>query len=475
MHTKYRFEKAAPDRSKATKKREGVLVKPIGQLMGTDKDRDLLILDAMARAFFVTAWADYEEETGWPSGSPSGMDLMDIAPDTEEEAEEEAVKLYDEIESLNNIDLGEFVDSHDWPAQEFGHYLAMEAMGTGVGWADSWPEHGLEIPYGEFSWLNLDPAKYPDIEREESVSPLMGALRAIGQQAQPTSVPEKPQPVPQEKDKSPAQDEIRFRDMFSKDVASWIAMEARILATNNYGDWKNMDEANDKIDKAVEEVSEVLSKAGRTEAERIVNEERQEILEEMSSYIPIQEVPDVQQPTMGPVERPVFPDEPQQQQVGPMGAALRSLKRAPISAMLKKAFEKAPKHATDKKAWGEGGNWETGEAERWILNDEGLYHDVASILANFPINTESTVLAEELQSSFLSEMLSSYMDPKDVRNIDWQELAKELKGSMEDSFEESFDDLDDDRAWYDKPELDEMGISGPPTTDAPGWRRGRTD
>jgi len=122
---------------------------------------DPLILEGMARAFFVSAWAsewEYAEEKARELGyegiedAPSfmGAELMDIAPETPGEAYSFANKLYDEIEQINNVNLAGFVppgeDEDFFDEKEFGHYLAMEIMGHGVGWNDDHEDHGLQLP-----------------------------------------------------------------------------------------------------------------------------------------------------------------------------------------------------------------------------------------------------------------------------------------------------------------------------------------
>jgi hypothetical protein len=129
------------------------------------KDREDIIVEAMARAMFVSSWADYEEEHGryYP-----GQELMDIAPDTPQDAIDEAVKLYDEIEEINDIDFNDFIPpgfSDDWDrelADEFGHYLAMEALGHGVSWMDDYEHHGLKIPNIEYYYYPDEPEQPED-------------------------------------------------------------------------------------------------------------------------------------------------------------------------------------------------------------------------------------------------------------------------------------------------------------------------
>lgn len=66
-----------------------------------------------------------------------------------------ARKLIKTIEDWNGVKVQDafnewMVDCYEGsgaPSSElFGHYLAMEAMGSGVAWSDSYPEHGLLVP-----------------------------------------------------------------------------------------------------------------------------------------------------------------------------------------------------------------------------------------------------------------------------------------------------------------------------------------
>jgi hypothetical protein len=128
------------------------------------------IVDSMARTLFVDAWArdweylfeDYEDEdlqeaasaAGTYVPSFAGAELMDIAPDTSPEAYVSAQKIYDAIQQANpGVDLETFVppgeDPDSFDREDFGHYLAMQAMGSGVRWSDSHTDHGLKIPYIE--------------------------------------------------------------------------------------------------------------------------------------------------------------------------------------------------------------------------------------------------------------------------------------------------------------------------------------
>ena len=142
---------------------------------------DSQILDGMAKAYWADAWASQMEEMQL-SGHLSGMEIMDVMPqELPAKAMEIAKKLYAEIEKDNNIKLEDFTPpgEEDFDKDLFGHYLAMEAMGHGVGWSDDHEDHGLEIPYVEESYELWDDAiaaikaEYGDEakepEQEESV------------------------------------------------------------------------------------------------------------------------------------------------------------------------------------------------------------------------------------------------------------------------------------------------------------------
>lgn len=63
---------------------------------------DINVINGMARALFVCAWADKEERAG---RSHSGEELTDIAPLTPEIAKLEAARLYGKIEAANRCDF----------------------------------------------------------------------------------------------------------------------------------------------------------------------------------------------------------------------------------------------------------------------------------------------------------------------------------------------------------------------------------
>ena len=136
------------------------------------------IINGMARAFFVSAWAEKQERKG---RSFSGQELMDVAPSTPRYARDFALMYAGGLGSLlvhlNNAaraDIMELANISKWPkygdmteaeraaldemvdglkvegyASEFGHYLAMMAMGTGVSWFDDHARFEIDIHHME--------------------------------------------------------------------------------------------------------------------------------------------------------------------------------------------------------------------------------------------------------------------------------------------------------------------------------------
>lgn len=124
---------------------------------------DSAIIDGMARAIWVTSWADWvgnlsraeRRERGLPS--LSGVEISSVAPDTPATAEEAAQDLYVLVQRANGKTPGELFeqacgadgcDFNDENAELFGHYLAMQSMDHGVSWFDDHKEFPLEFPRG---------------------------------------------------------------------------------------------------------------------------------------------------------------------------------------------------------------------------------------------------------------------------------------------------------------------------------------
>ena len=140
---------------------------------------DNAVIDGMARAFFVCAWADQQEEKGelYP-----GQQLMDDAPSTPDYAREFALQYSGRLLQANgssysslapllylaakadgiNTDEDVMIDGepsgfwevsvNQWNnyAGEFGHYIAMQALGHGTSLFDDHKRFPLTVPSTEF-------------------------------------------------------------------------------------------------------------------------------------------------------------------------------------------------------------------------------------------------------------------------------------------------------------------------------------
>jgi len=117
-----------------------------------------------SRAFFASAWADQEEE----SGNSCGGEILDRMPEeTDKSAIQAGRTLAIGIETANGKSITELmtwienVGDGDRPEtlEFFGHYAAMQAMGHGVGLADAFGDTVYEtvrIPYVEFGAYSLE-------------------------------------------------------------------------------------------------------------------------------------------------------------------------------------------------------------------------------------------------------------------------------------------------------------------------------
>lgn len=136
---------------------------------------DEQILNAMARAFFASAWADLQDEKD-PEDSTavnlSGKEIMDVMPTEIDPAARHAAKTlqFDLLRTNEWLqDLTALVDyiqyriphGGDRPRtpEMIGHYLAMQAMGHGVGLRDAFGKAAYEtihVPYVEFGSHSLE-------------------------------------------------------------------------------------------------------------------------------------------------------------------------------------------------------------------------------------------------------------------------------------------------------------------------------
>jgi len=139
-------------------------------------------IEGIARAFFVTAWADWTDEYG--EGTPAGCDIMEVAPETPFYVVHQAYRFIGMLENQNRMNIYSIMRTaalcdgiprdSDLPEgfeSEFGHCLAMQAMRTGVRWEDhhkpvlirqiSGEDKPLEVPEFEFGVLDLDINNFP--------------------------------------------------------------------------------------------------------------------------------------------------------------------------------------------------------------------------------------------------------------------------------------------------------------------------
>lgn len=112
------------------------------------------IIEGMARAFYVDAWAQREEEAGRTKGW-AGQNLYDLAPKTSRAAMQTAAKAAAHVEAINGIGLDALYTravmmpgSHDRNADPFafGSDLGMQMLGDGVSWFDDHPKFELYLP-----------------------------------------------------------------------------------------------------------------------------------------------------------------------------------------------------------------------------------------------------------------------------------------------------------------------------------------
>ncbi len=126
-----------------------------------DTSKQSAVINGMARCLFVLEWSDREDEHGrhYP-----GQALEHVAPPTPREAIDAAHNLCGRFEQLNGLDVHALLwqaavadgKPHEYPgdryAENFGHYLAMQALGHGVGWFDDHARFPLRFPHFEFHW-----------------------------------------------------------------------------------------------------------------------------------------------------------------------------------------------------------------------------------------------------------------------------------------------------------------------------------
>ena len=116
--------------------------------------------EGAARALWVSAWASEMEEKG---ETFPGEDVMDVAPPTPLSAWVAAGELIGRLEQANGVVVevlaaraaeadGNGYDVTAIDASEFGHYLAMEALGHGVSWFDNHESFKIKMPSMEYNF-----------------------------------------------------------------------------------------------------------------------------------------------------------------------------------------------------------------------------------------------------------------------------------------------------------------------------------
>lgn len=135
-------------------------------------------IESLARTFWVCAYADWWDNEGDDSDphASNGEDWMNETPDTPDEARHLAHEFCEILAKKNNISIDMLLykilnqsyaipdDYENSFADDFGHYVAMEALGHGVSWEDDHPPHKLKLPYVSVYACSISDMGY-DIER----------------------------------------------------------------------------------------------------------------------------------------------------------------------------------------------------------------------------------------------------------------------------------------------------------------------
>lgn len=146
-----------------------------------------IIRTAMARAFFASAWADLQDEKDADDETRvnlSGCEIMDVMPTEIDSAAIHAARTLEFDLSRENpfwraapgkadpdsfltllferaqnaLDQPYSEGDRDLTPENFGHYLAMQSMGHGVGLADAFGQNvrnAVTVPYVEFGSHSL--------------------------------------------------------------------------------------------------------------------------------------------------------------------------------------------------------------------------------------------------------------------------------------------------------------------------------
>lgn len=118
-----------------------------------------------AKALFACAWADWQEEND--GVNLSGKEIMDEMPqEIPEAAMTAAYDLVNQVSTLNGQAIETIFAANKptacgdrpYDADMFGHYLAMQAMGQGVGLRDAFGKavyEAVNVPDVESIYLDL--------------------------------------------------------------------------------------------------------------------------------------------------------------------------------------------------------------------------------------------------------------------------------------------------------------------------------
>lgn len=164
-------------------------------------DVETEIHNAIAKAFFACAYANQYEECDNPGFSISGCDFFDVLPDVIDPAalhaadtlvmdfircndaltlgdlfhraeltHEKAIERFESASDDENRCEANDIGSKELKSEHFGHYLAMEAMGTGVGLSDAFGSlvaSAFKVPSVEFGGYSLEKSYFPENDSDD--------------------------------------------------------------------------------------------------------------------------------------------------------------------------------------------------------------------------------------------------------------------------------------------------------------------
>lgn len=145
----------------------------MGNNVYSDNDFRDGFLHGAAKAFFAMAYADFvedeeREDDGYKYPRPrAGQDWMDFLPEIPPNAYALAGELWAGLYQKNGAagpytlaETAATLDGDPVDAEDFGHCLAMQAMGTGVSWFDDHRSFRMSVPSMEVSFFSFDFAAY---------------------------------------------------------------------------------------------------------------------------------------------------------------------------------------------------------------------------------------------------------------------------------------------------------------------------